>query len=412
MPLIVATALALGGTAAALTAALPGTVSAAPVPPGSAQAAQLAALAQKEVAAGAPGVIVRVSDGSGPAIEIARQASWTKADGTLTADGQFRMGSNTKTMVATVILQLVAEHRLALTDPVAKWLPGLIPDGQAITIRMLLNHTSGLFDYTEDPAVLKAFTGQDTRPWTPRQLLAAGVSHQPLFAPGQEYSYSNTNYVALGLVAQKITGQSLGELVQQKIAQPLGLKDTYLVTGFPAPDAARLAPGYEPDAARLAPLLPSYAPSGSSFAGPARGTWVNTTSINTSTEWAAGGIVSTAADWARFQSALLAGRLLPPAQLKEMETTVSEGPGTPDRYGLGLIRTVTPCGTVWGHDGQAPGYSSWDYTDSTGHRTASVFTTTIFGLATPKAAAATQTLVNAAVCAMLGKDLPAAAAAG
>jgi D-alanyl-D-alanine carboxypeptidase len=95
-----------------------------------------------------------------------------------------------------------------------------------------------------------------------------------------------------------------------------------------------------------------------------------------------------------------------------METTVSEGPGTPDRYGLGLIRTVTPCGTVWGHDGQAPGYSSWDYTDSTGHRTASVFATTIFGLATPKAAAATQTLVNAAVCAMLGQDLPAAAAAG
>ena len=260
--------------------------------------------------------------------------------------------------------------------------------------------------------MLKAFTGQDTRAWTPLQLLAAAVRHKPLFAPGKEYSYSNTNYIALGLIAQKAAGKSLGELIQQKIIRPLGLKNTYLVTGFPAPDAARLAPGYEPDAARLAPLLPSYAPAGTSFAGPARGTWVNTTSINTSTEWAAGGIVSTAADWARFQSALLSGRLLPPAQLKEMETTVSEGPVTPNRYGLGLEKTVTPCGTVWGHDGQAPGYSSWDYTDSTGRRTASVFATTIFGLATPKAAAATQTLIDATVCTMLGKPVPATAATG
>jgi len=403
----VAAPLALGAAAAGLAMALPGAASASSRSP---QAAQLAALARQEVAAGAPGVIVRVSDGNGPAIEIARQASWTKADGTLTANDQFRMGSNTKTMIATVILQLVAEHRLALTDPVAKWLPGLIPDGHAITIRMLLNHTSGLFNYTQDPAVLKAFTGRDTRAWTPLQLIAAAVRHKPLFAPGKEYSYSNTNYVALGLVAQQVTGKSMGELIQQRIARPLRLKDTYLVTGFPAPDDAGLESGYEPDAARLALLLPSYAPPGTSFAGPARGTWVDTTWINTSTEWAAGGIVSTAADWARFQSALLSGKLLPPAQLKEMETTVSEGPSTPDQYGLGLEKTVTPCGTVWGHDGQAPGYSSWDYTDSTGHRTASVFVTTIFGLATPKAAAATQTLINAAVCTMLGKHIPATAA--
>ena len=81
------------------------------------------------------------------------------------------MGSNTKTMVATVILQLVAEHRLALTDPVAKWLPGLVPNGRAITVRMLLNHTSGLFNYRDDPAVLKAFTGHDARPGRRRSCL-------------------------------------------------------------------------------------------------------------------------------------------------------------------------------------------------------------------------------------------------
>ena len=407
-----ATALALGAAAGCLVTALPGASAAASASSRSPQAAQLAALARQEVAAGAPGVIVRVSDGNGPTIEIARQASWTKADGTLTANDEFRMGSNTKTMVATVIMQLVAEHRLALIDPVEKWLPGLIPDGQAITIRMLLNHTSGLFDYLEDPAVLKAFTGRDTRAWTPLQLLAAGVSHKPLFTPGKEYSYSNTNYLALGLVAQKVTGESLGELIRQRIIEPLGLKSTYLVTGFPAPGDARLANGYEPDAARLAPLLPSYAAPGTSFAGSARGTWVDTTWVNTSTEWAAGGMVSTPADWARFQSALLSGRLLPPAQLKEMEATVSEGVGTPVRSGLGLEKTVTLCGTAWGHTGEVPGYSSWDYTDSTGQRTASVIVTTIFGIATPKAAVATQTLINAAVCTMFGKPIPAAATTG
>jgi len=405
--LTVAAALALGGTVAGCASALPGTAVAATQPSRSTPAAaRLAALARQEVAAGAPGVIVRVGDGRGPAIQIADQAKWTRADGTLTVGNEFRMGSNTKTMVATVILQLVAEHRLALTDPVSKWLPGLIPDGHAITIRMLLDHTSGLFNYTEDPAVLKAFDGQSARAWTPRELLAAAVGHKPLFAPGKEYSYSNTNYIALGLVAQKITGESLGELIQQRIVRPLGLKDTYLLTSFPVPGEARLANGYEPDAARLAPVLPPYAPPGSSFAGPARGTWVDTTRINPSTEWAAGGMVSSAADWARFTSALLSGRLLPPAQLREMETTVSEGPSTPNRYGLGIEETVTPCGTVWGHVGQAPGYSSWDYTDSTGHRTASVFVTTIFGLATPKAAVATQTLIDGAVCAMLGQPIP------
>ncbi|WP_328497887.1 beta-lactamase family protein [Streptomyces sp. NBC_00414] len=375
---------------------------------------QLAALAQKDVDAGAPGVVVRVDKGDGRVIEIARQASWTRADHILTANDQFRMGSNTKTTVATVVLQLVAEHRLKLSDPVEKWLPGLVPDGTAITLRMLLNHTSGLFNYTTDPAVLKAFTGQDTRVWTPRELLAAAVRHDPLFAPGTSYAYSNTNYTALGLIAEKVTGHALDDLVQERIARPLKLKDTYLVTGFGKPNNPRLAHGYEPDASRVGPLLPPYAAAGTVFAGPERSAGhVDTTWVNASTLWAAGGMVSTAQDWARFSGALNSGKLLPPALLKEMRTTVAEESEFPNRrYGLGLEEVSTPCGTVWGHNGQAPGYSSEDYTDATGRRTVSVFTTTIFGLASPKngpanpAGPANQALVNAAVCTMLGKPIP------
>lgn len=411
LAVLVTVALSSTLTACGTATAPQATVPAAVVQTGPA-AARLTALAQQVVDAGAPGVIVRVDQGHGPAIEIARQAPWTKTDHALAASDQFRMGSNTKTMVATVILQLAAEHRLRLTDPVEKWLPGLIPNGTAITLRMLLNHTSGLFNYTFDPDVLEAFTGQDTRAWTPLELIAAAVRHDPQFAPGASYSYSNTNYVALGLVAEKATGHPLDGLVQERIAGPLHLTDTHLVTGADTAKRPALAHGYEPDADHIAPLLPPGVPAGTTFAGPARSAgYVDTTWINTSTEWAAGGMVSTARDWARFDSALMSGKLLPPALLKEMRTTVAEESEFPNRrYGLGLEQVTTPCGTVWGHNGQVPGYSSENYTDATGRRTVSIFTTTIFGLVEPKAGAANQTLVNAAVCTMLGKAIPASSA--
>lgn len=418
--LLVAAALTGGlaacGAAAAQPPATPASTthtSAAPTGATAAQHAQqarLAALAEQDVAAGAPGVIVRVDDGHGRPIEIARQAPWSRADHTLAANDTFRMGSNTKTMVATVILQLVAEHRLKLSDPVDVWLPGLVPNGSAITVHMLLQHTSGLFNYTNDPAVLKAFTGQDTRAWTPRELLAAAVRHAPLFAPGTDYSYSNTNYVALGLIAEKATGHTLGDLIQQRIAGPLHLKDTYLVSGSGEAKNTRPAHGYEPDAAHIAALLPPGTPAGTAFAGPARPAgYVDTTWVNASTEWAAGGMVSTTRDWARFDRALMSGKLLPAAQMKEMKTTVAEESEFPNRrYGLGLEKVTTPCGTVWGHNGQVPGYSSENYADAAGHRTVSVYTATIFGLVPSKPAAANQAVVNAAVCTMLGKPIPAA----
>ena len=367
--------------------------------------ATLNSLAQQLVDDGAPGVIVRVDDGHGAPIQIARQAAWSVPDHVLTPEDQFRMGSNTKTMVAALVLQLVAAHTLSLDDSVQKWLPGMVPNGSAITIRMLLDHTSGLFNYLDDPRILKVFTGRDTRIWTPQELLAVAVSHPPLFAPGAEYSYSNTNYVALGLILQKATGQSLANLIQDRIARPLGLTGTYLAPYTPDPADTKLADGYEPDASIIAPLLFPGTPAGTSFAGPARGDYVNTTWINDSGDWAAGGIVSTAADWARFQSALVSGKLFPEEQVKELETTVSEGAGIPSRYGLGIEHKVTPCGTVWGHDGQAAGYSTWNYTNDTGTRTVAVFVTTIFGLAEPKTSAASQTLLDDAVCAMLGKPM-------
>jgi D-alanyl-D-alanine carboxypeptidase len=398
-----ATACASGGTkhsAAAPTAGRESTAS----------AAVLDLLARQLVDDGVPGVIVRVDDGHGATIQIAHQAAWSVPDHVLSPGDQFRMGSNTKTMVAALVLQLVAAHTVSLDDSVQKWLPGMIPKGSAITIRMLLDHTSGLYDYLDDPRILKVFTGRDTRVWAPQELLAVAASHPPLFAPGAEYSYSNTNYVALGLILQKATGQSLANLIQDRIAKPLGLTGTYLAPYTPDPADTKLADGYEPDAATIGPLLFPGTPAGTSFAGPARGQYVDTTWINDSGDWAAGGVISTAADWAKFQSALVSAKLFPQAQVKEMETTVSEGSQTENRYGLGLEHVVTACGDVWGHDGQAAGYSTWNYTDDTGTRTVAVFASTIFGLAEPKTSAARQTLLNAAVCAMLDKPIPAGTA--
>jgi D-alanyl-D-alanine carboxypeptidase len=244
--------------------------------------------------------------------------------------------------------------------------------------------------------------------WAPEEVLATAVAHPPLFAPGTQYFYSNTNYLLLGMIAEKVTGESLADLVQQRIAKPLHLRNTYLVTGADHRNNPTLAHGYEPDADRIATLLPPGTPPGTAFVGPSRPHgFVDTTNVNLSTEWAAGAMVSTAQDWARFHTALMSGRLLPPAELQQMKTTVSEGPDTPNRrYGLGLEQVVTPCGTVWGHDGQVPGYSSEAYTDSTGRRTVSVFTATIFGIADPAAGAANKAVVNAAICAMLDKPVP------
>ncbi|WP_406118039.1 serine hydrolase domain-containing protein [Streptomyces sp. NBC_00989] len=376
-----------------------------------AEEARLATLAQQVVDAGAPGVLVRVDNGRGQATSIARQASWARDEHTLTVNDEFRMGSNTKTMVATVVLQLVAEHRLKLTDPVEKWLPGLIPNGSAITLRMLLDHTSGLYNIIPgDAEVLKTFTGQDNRPWTPEELLAAGVRHDPLFPPGTKYSYSNTGYIALGLVVEKATGHRLSDLVQERIAGPLQLRNTYLVNSADRARSPRLAHGYEPGPSHLAPVLWPGIPAGTVFVGPARpGGYIDASWINENTEWAAGSMVSSAQDWARFDTALMSGKLLPAAQLKEMKTTVAEESGNPNRYGLGLEKKATPCGTVWGHDGQAPGYSSWAYADDTGRRTVSVQVPTIFGIAAPEPAAATEALLNAAVCTMLGTPIPAKA---
>ena len=301
------------------------------------------------VEAGAPGVVALIRTG---------QQTWQGASGLGQVRGRrparpgdrFRVGSVTKSFVATLVLQLVGEGRLRLDDSLEEWLPGLVPGGRRITVRELLNHTSGLYDYSDD-------LPEPPRSLRPRELVAIATGHRPRFAPGTRFSYSNTNYILTGLLIQRVTGQPLAAQLQQRILGPLGLHETELPAIQPAITGPH-AHGYMPPDQRWR-----------STDGSDR--LVDVTEMDPSWAWAAGGMVSTTADLARFYQALLGGRLLSPELLQAMQTTVDAsrqfGHGT--GYGLGLMVLRQGCGVeIWGHGGALAGYRTTAFSSPTADR--------------------------------------------
>jgi D-alanyl-D-alanine carboxypeptidase len=246
------------------------------------------------------------------------------AAGNVRAGDRFRAGSTMKTFVATITLQLVAERRLKLDDPV--------PEAGGLPLRTLLNHTSGVFNHSEDPRVAQAGL---LKRWRPRELVAISRSHDPYFPPGTGHHYSNTNYVMLGLMIERITGHSLQRELERRILRPLKLRDTSYDEG---------------------PRVRGVAPAVSGGE--------DVTVQNTSWAGAAGALVSTARDLGRFYSALLGGKLLAPEQLAAMKTI---DPVT-EFYGLGLFTGRTTCGPMWGHNGQVPGYYTLAFAAEDGSR--------------------------------------------
>ncbi|MYR46125.1 serine hydrolase [Streptomyces sp. SID5910] len=259
-------------------------------------------------------------------------------------NGQVRAGSNTKSFTAAVVLQLVGEGKVKLDEPIETYLPGLVRgdgiDGHRITVRNLLQHTSGLPDYVQALG-LDPFAIRDTY-YNPRDMLDLALSQKAAFAPGAKWQYSNTNYVLAGLLVEKVTGRPFGEEITRRIIQPLGLKDTYW-------------PGAGERGIRGAH------PKGYASAAPG-GPLEDITRLDPSQAWAAGQLVTTPRDLDRFFSALLGGEVLDAAELTEMTTTVpAEGAPTPDSdYGLGLFRNTLSCGVeLWGHGGSIHGYNTY-----------------------------------------------------
>ncbi|MFG1623051.1 serine hydrolase domain-containing protein [Kribbella sp. NPDC049227] len=249
-------------------------------------------------------------------------------------DGWFRAGSITKTFTAVVVLQLVGEGRLTLDEPVTEWLPDL---PKSISLRQLLNHTSGLYNYTDDLTEPEEIVQDRYLHWDPADTLRAGLAKPRLFEPGASWSYSNTNYIALGLLIEALTGSAYGDEVARRILRPLGLERTVL-------------PGDEVE-------LPE--PHAHGY-WPVDGEPVDLARFNASQAWAAGEIVSTAADLNRFYAAVLGGKLLADAELEAMQTVVA----TDDSFGYGLgieRRTLAGGRVVWGHTGGIFGYLTLSY---------------------------------------------------
>ncbi|MFD6988794.1 serine hydrolase domain-containing protein [Streptomyces sp. NPDC059943] len=299
---------------------------------------------------GTVGVLVRSTGPHGTRYATAGVAD-AGTGRTARADDKFRIASATKTYVSTVVLQLVGEGRLSLDDTVEDRLPGVVSgngnDGAKITVRQLLNHTSGLFNYTADfPALASAEAYEAGRytTWTDSELVGIAMRHAPDFEPGAKWSYSNTNYTLAGMIIEKVTGHSWQQEVTKRVIRPLGLRNTL------APTTSPRIPG-------------SHMKGYSAFGEGGRG--IDITAFNPSGAGAAGAMISDTGDMTRFYRALLGGRLLKPAQLTEMRTTVRATeldpvwPGA--RYGLGLMESPLTCGgTYYGHAGDLPGYSTRD----------------------------------------------------
>ncbi|WP_181009420.1 serine hydrolase [Streptomyces sp. SM11] len=279
-------------------------------------------------------------------------------------DGYLRLGSTTKTFVATVVLQLVGEKRISLDQTVEQLLPGVVSgagsDGRTITVRDLLRHTSGLSDYIydvfPDPGARTYFADR-WNAYPPEELVALAMRHEPAFPAGAGWEYSNTNYVLAGMVIEKITGRTWEQQVKDRILRPLGLRrtDTPGTRPFlPHPHTANYQQFTE-DGPMIDTTLP-YRPFDSG---------------------ADGSMTGTARDLSRFFTALADGRLLKPAELAAMRTTVpvpqDSGHPAGTRDGLGLFFTPLSCGGGYlGHGGSGFGYVIRAATTTDGRRTVTV----------------------------------------
>ncbi|APU15514.1 MULTISPECIES: serine hydrolase domain-containing protein [Actinoalloteichus] len=259
----------------------------------------------------------------------------SQEDRPITDQDHYRVGSVTKTFVATVVLQLVAEGAISLDTGFGTYVPGLTTgtahDDTAITVRHLLQSTSGIADYLPGLAALPTNWWQS---YDVTDHVRTGLAQAPLSAPGEEHHYSNTNYVILGLLIEAVTGNTAAQEIADRILVPHGLANTGLQSA-----GEQLMPEPYVTGFVAVPLVPVR---------------IDARSQDPTMAWTSAAMYSTAADTARFLDLLLDGELVPPALLTEMMTPFPGG-----SYGLGLYETELTCGmTVYGHDGLMPGYTT------------------------------------------------------
>ena len=329
VPLVAAIALGAAGGAASAA-------------PSKGEAESLKSRAQGLVDAGYPAALAAVTDSKGESAGVAVGKGSLEAGQAPPLDGEVRIGSNTKTFVAVVVMQMVQEGKVGLDEPIETYLPGLIKgegiDASRITVRQLLQHTSGLPEHTDYYFSSNAAALENIQHYIPaRDLLDVALSKPAAFEPGTQWSYSNTNYIVLGMLIERVSQRPVGEQIDQRIIKRLGLSHTY----FPGNGEKKIRGSH---------------PQGYHING--EGKLEDVTEMDASLPWAAGAMVSTPSELNTFFQAVFDGRLLTQASIDEMKKGVDTGSGGMV-YGLGLFGTPLSCGgTSWGHGGGIFGYET------------------------------------------------------
>ena len=277
------------------------------------------------------------------------------------ADTHFRIASNTKTMTSAVILLLAQEGKIALGDSISKYVAG-IPSGDAITIAELLSMRSGLYNYTNASELAASLDHDPARAWTPAELLAIALRHPPTFPPGQAYEYSNTNYLLLGLIVEKVETKALADVFAARLFGPLGMRETSLPASssntLPEPYSHGYLYGSSSYALTDAPYpadLQAQAKAGTLKPN-------DDTDQNPSYALAAGGAISTARELAVWIRALVGGEVLSSSSQRQwLESPAPEDTNKPDgqKYGYGIAQISFGPNRLYFHGGEMPGYNSF-----------------------------------------------------
>ena len=304
-----------------------------------AQKRDLKATIQTLVDNGYPGALAAKTDKDGNTVGATAGKGNLATGEAPPLDGEVRIASNTKTFVAVLIMKMVEEGKVKLDEPIETYLPGIVKgqgvDGKKITVRQLLQHTSGLPDFGDSQLDYFAIRNDYV---SPRDVLDGVLSRPAQFAPGAKFQYNNANYVVLGLLAERVAKRPIAEQIETKIVKPLGLKHTYM----PAPGEKTIR-GKHPHGYHTRDGKP--------------GKLEDITEADPSWEWAAGSMISTPSELNKFMQSVFDGSLLSQASISEMKKSVP-APEMGGEYGLGLIGYKSSCGVVWGHSGNNPGYHS------------------------------------------------------
>ena len=302
------------------------------------EAAVLPVLTEQMEELQVPGLVAIVESPDRGTYEVALGVADVESGEPMELENRFRVGSNTKTMTATVVLQLAEEGKLALDDPLAPFFPGV--DTNGATVRQALNMTSGIPTYTTDE-FLNGLADDPQRVWTPDDLFAEIAGKPAEFAPGEGWDYSNTNYLMLALIAEQLGGASLGDLVTDRIFDPLGMTGCSMPRADDATIPSPFSHGYQYGTTWDEPSPPAELPA-----------LVDVTDYNPSWGFGAGEAICTAADMAIWAEALVSGELLTPEMQAERLEFVENDVNFPYGLGIGKLNSLV------GHNGHMSGFQT------------------------------------------------------